>query len=91
MNDTQTLTVPLELPLEDLVWLHSFLIQERDAANVDRQKAKTLHNPLAIRAATHVLDQERATMTKIIDEICRVVNIADTHDALAKRINALEN
>lgn len=91
MNDTQPLTVPLELPLEDIVWLHNFLSHERDAANVDRQKAEALHNPLASRAATHVLDQEHATMTKIIDEICRVVNIADAHDALAKQINALEN
>lgn len=30
-------------------------------------------------------------MTKIIDEICRVVNTADAHDALTKQINALEN
>ena len=46
---------------------------------------------MASRAATHVLDQERATMTKTIDEICRVANIADAHDALTKQINALEN
>lgn len=91
MNDTQTLTIPLELPLEDIVWLRSFLNQERNATNVDRQKAETLHNPLASRAATHVLDQERATMTKIINEICRVVTTADAHDALMKQINALEN
>ena len=38
-----------------------------------------------------LLDQERATMTKIIDEICRVVNIGNAHADLAKRINALEN
>lgn len=29
MDNTQTQTVPLELPLRDLVWLHSFLNQER--------------------------------------------------------------
>lgn len=91
MNNTQPLTVPLELTLEDIVWLRSFLSQERDAANVDRQKAEALHAILASRAAVHVIDQERETMTKIIDEICRVVNIADAHDALAKQINTLAN
>lgn len=73
MTNNDPMTVPLELPLEDLVWLRSFLCQERDAA------------------AVHVIDQERETMTRIIDEICRVVNIADAHDALARRIAKLEN
>jgi hypothetical protein len=89
MNDTQPLTVPLELTLEDIVWLRSFLSQERDAANVDRQKAEALHNSLASRAAVHVLNSECETMTRIIDEICRVVNMADAHDALARRIAAM--
>jgi hypothetical protein len=91
MTDTNTMTVPLELTLEDLVWLRSFLYQERDAATVDRQKAEALHTILASHAAVHVIDQERETMTKIIDEICRVVNIAATHDTLARRIAKLEN
>lgn len=90
MTNNDPMTVPLELPLEDLVWLRSFLCQERDAA-VDRQKAETLHAILASRAAVHVIDQERETMTRIIDEICRVVNITDAHDALAKQIAKLEN
>lgn len=91
MTNNNPMTVPLELTLEDLVWLRAFLNQERDSAAVDRQKAEALHNILASRAAVHVIDQERETMTRIIDEICRVVNTADTHDALTKRINALEN
>lgn len=91
MTNNDPMTVPLELTLEDLMWLRSFLCQERDAAAVDRQKAEALHAILASRAAVHVLDQERETMTRIIDEICRVVNIADAHDALARRIAKLEN
>lgn len=91
MTNNAPLTVPLELPLEDLVWLRSFLSQERDAAAVDHQKAEALHTVLAIRTAVHVLTNERETMTRIIDEICRVVNITDAHDALAKRIATLEN
>lgn len=91
MTDNAPMTVPLELPLEDLVWLRSFLNQERNAAAVDRQKSEALHNSLASRAAVHVLTSECETMTKIIDEICRVVSIADAHDSLAKRIAALEN
>lgn len=74
MTNNDPMTVPLELTLEDLVWLRSFLCQERDAA-----------------AVVHVLDQARETMTRIIDEICRVVNIAAAHDALARRIAKLEN
>lgn len=91
MTNNDPMTVPLELTLEDLMWLRSFLCQERDVAAVDRQKAEALHTILASRAAVHVLDQERETMTKIIDEICRVVNIADAHDALPRRIAKLEN
>lgn len=30
-------------------------------------------------------------MTRIIDEICRMVNITDAHDALARQIAKLEN
>lgn len=91
MTNNDPMTVPLELTLADLVWLRSFLRQERDAAAVDRQKAEALHAILASRVAVHVIDQERETMTRIIDEICRVVNITDAHDALARRIAALEN
>lgn len=91
MNDNTPLTVPLELTLEDLVWLHSFLTQERDTANIDRQKAEELHNTMASHAAAHVIDSERKRMTTIIDEICRVVNISDAHDALTKQLNALTN
>lgn len=91
MTDNAPLTVPLELALEDLVWLRAFLSQERDANAVDRKKAEALHNILASRAAVHVLGQERETMTKIIDEISRVVANADAHDSLMRRIAALEN
>lgn len=91
MTNNTPMTIPLELPLEDIVWLRSFLCQERYAASVDRQKAEALHSILASRAAVHVIDQERETMTRIIDEICRAVNIADAHDTLAKRITKPEN
>lgn len=66
-------------------------VMNHPAAAVDRQKAEALHAILASRAAVHVINQERETMTRIIDEICRVANIADAHDALARRIAKLEN
>lgn len=90
MNDNAPLTVPLELPLEDLVWLRSFLDAERSAANIDRQKAlDEIHTTLARRAAVQAIHIESDRMTTIIDEICRVVDIYDAHDALAKQINTL--
>lgn len=91
MNDNQPMTIPLELTLEDLVWLRAFLSQERDSAAVDLQKAEALHNILASSAAVHMLGQEHETMTKIIDEISRVVANADAHDSLMMQIAALKN
>lgn len=90
IND-KSLLIPLELTLDDLVWLHAFLDQERSAADGDRQKAADLHTILARRSAVNVIDQERETMTKIIDEICRVVAAADPHDSLMRRIAAQLN
>lgn len=86
-ND-KSLLIPLELTLADLVWLCAFLEQERSAADVDRQKAADLHTILASRSAVNVIDQERETMTRIVDEICRVVAAADAHDSLMSRIAA---
>ena len=80
--------IPLELTLDDLTWLRAFLNQERGAAEVDRQKAKDLHNSLAARAAVQVLSREIETMTKIIDEICRLIDAHDAHESLARKIAA---
>lgn len=81
-NDQNRL-IPLELTRDDLTWLRAFLDQERSAAEVDREKAKALHTSLAARAALNVLNHERETMTRIINEICRTLDGVDEHEALA--------
>lgn len=80
--------IPLELTRDDLAWLRAYLDQERSAANMDCEKAKDLHTIVAGRAAMQVITQEREMMTKIIDEICAVLDAIDAHDALVRKLNA---
>ena len=80
--------IPLELTRADLVWLRAYLDQERSAANMDYEKARELHNSAAARAAMQVITHERGMMTKIIDEICAVLDAIDAHDALVGKLNA---
>lgn len=87
-NDQNKL-IPFELTLDELVWLRAFLNQERSAAEVDRANARDFHNALAARAATGVLDREIAQMTEIIDKICKLIDIVDAHDSLARKIAAM--
>lgn len=88
MTTNQDRLIPLELTIDDLGWLRAFLDQERSAADVDRQKVKGLHTSLAGRAAMNVLNRERETMTKIIDEICRTLDAIDAHKARARKFTA---
>lgn len=87
INDQEQL-IPLELTRDDLVWLRAFLDQERSAADVDRQEAMEFHTILASRAAMKALVSEQETMTKIIDEICRVIDADDEREAIARKIAA---
>lgn len=80
--------VTLTLDLDDLTWVRAFLDQERSAAEVDRANAKDLHNSLAARAAVQVLSREIETMTKIIDEICKTIDLIDAHESIARKIAA---
>lgn len=88
-NDATDTLIPFELTLDELVWLRAFLDQERSAAEVDRANARDFHNAMAARAATGVLDREIATMTKIIDDICRLIDLVDARDSLARKIAAM--
>lgn len=81
--------IPLELTLDDLCWLRAFLDQERNAAEVDRANAKDFHNALAARSSVQVLSREIETMTKIIDEICRLIDVVDAHESLARKLAAM--
>jgi len=83
--------IPLELTLDDIVWLRAYLDQERSAANVDCEKARDLHTSAAGRAAMNVLNRERDMMTKIIDEICTTLDAIDAHEALVRKLNATLN
>ena len=87
-NDRNRL-VPLELTLDDLGWLRAFLDQERSAAEVDRANARDFHNALAARAAKGVLDREIETMTKIIDKVCKLIDLVDAHESLTRKIAAM--
>ena len=88
-NDATDKLIPLELPLDELVWLRAFLDQERSAADVDRQDINELHSILPRRAAMGVLVREQETMTKIIDEICRTIDAIDERESLARKIAAM--
>lgn len=77
--------IPLELTCDDLCWLRAFLEQERNAAEVDRANARDFHNALAARAAIREIE----TMTKIIDKICRTIDLDDAHDSLARDVAAM--
>ena len=83
--------IPLELTRDDIVWLRAYLDQERSAANMDCEKAKALHTIAAGRAAMNVLTREREMMTKIIEEICAVLDAIDAHEALVRKLNAANN
>ena len=87
-TNNQNRLIPLELTRDDLGWLRAFLDQERSPAEVDRQKVKGLHTSLAGRAAMNMLNRERETMTKIIDEICRTLDAIDAHEAVARMVAA---
>ena len=80
--------VTLTLALDDVTWLRAFLDQERSAADVDRQAAMEFHTILASRAAVKALVSEQEKMTKIIDEICRVIDADDEREAIARKIAA---
>lgn len=86
-NDQNRL-IPLELSIDDLGWLRAFLDQERSAADVDRQEINELHTIMASRAAVKVLIREQETMTKIIDEICRTLDVIDEREFLARKVAA---
>ena len=78
-NDQNRL-VPLELTLDDLVWLRAFLKDERSAAEIDREEVERLHTDVAIRAAKAVLSQEHDRMTKIIEALDAAVSVDDARE-----------
>lgn len=80
--------VTLTLGIYDLTWLHSFLKDERLAAEIDRDEVASLHTDVAIRAAKEVLRHEHERMTKIIDALDEALAADDAREAIAKRIAA---
>ena len=87
-NDQDRL-IPLEFTLDDLCWLRDFLDQERGAAEVDRANARDLHNSLAARTAVQVLSREIETMTTIIDNIYKTIDLIGAHESLKRKIAAM--
>lgn len=77
-ND-QNRRVPLELTLDDLGWLRTFLNEGRVSVDDDYKKVKSLHSDLAIGAAQKALRSERARMTKIIEAINKQLATIDEH------------
>ena len=80
--------VTLTLGIYDLTWLHSFLKDERLAAEIDHDEVASLHTDVAIRAAKEVLRHEHERMTKIIDALDEALAADDAREAIAKRIAA---
>ena len=87
-ND-QNRRVPLELTLDDLGWLRTFLNEGRVSVDDDYKKVKSLHSDLAIGAAQEALRSERARMTKIIEAINKQLATIDEHLARAKKLAAM--
>ena len=87
-NDQDRL-IPLELTRDDLGWLRGFLNEGRVSADRDYKNVEALHSDLAIRAAQEVLRSEHARMTKIVDEINRLLAVIDDHESLARQIAAM--
>lgn len=77
-ND-QNRRAPLELTLDDLGWLRTFLNEGRVSVDDDYKKVKSLHSDLAIGAAQEALRSERARMTKIIEAINKQLATIDEH------------
>ena len=86
-ND-QNRRVPLELTLDDLGWLRTFLNEGRVSVDDDYKKVKSLHSDLAIGAAQEALRSERARMTKIIEALDDAMVANDEREAIAKRLAA---
>ena len=80
--------IPLELTLDDLVWLRAFLKEECVCIDRDYKKAEALHNDMAIRTAQGVLSREHTQMTKIITAIDEVIDAIDAHESRARQIAA---
>nr|DAY36196.1 MAG TPA: hypothetical protein [Caudoviricetes sp.] len=87
-ND-QNRRVQLELTLDDLGWLRTFLNEGRVSVDDDYKKVKSLHSDLAIGAAQEALRSERARMTKIIEAINKQLATIDEHQARAKKLAAM--
>lgn len=88
MTPNQDRLIPLELTLDDLGWLRGFLNEGRVNADHDYKNVEALHSDLAIRAAQEALRSEHARMTKIVDEINRLLAAIDKHESLARKIAA---
>lgn len=83
-----TKPVTLTLALDDLGWLRGFLNEGRVRADHDYKNVEALHSDPAIRAAQEVLRSEHARMTKIVDEINRLLAVIDEHESFARKIAA---
>lgn len=82
-------TVPLNLSLYELHWLHAFLKEERLAAEIDHEEVTHLHTDAAIRAAKVALNQELDSMTKVIEALDVAITTDDAREAIAKKIAAM--
>jgi hypothetical protein len=88
-KDATDKLIPLELTRDDLGWLRAFLNEGRVSADHDYKKVESLHNALAIGAAQDALRSEHARMTKIVDEINRLLAVIDKHESCARKIAAM--
>lgn len=85
-NDATDKLIPLELPLEVLCWLRTFLRDEILSAEIDHDNVATLHTDVAIRAAKEALNREIAQMTKVADAVDVAITDDDAREAIARQI-----
>lgn len=89
MTTNQDRLIPLELTRGDLGWLRAHLNEGRVNADNDYKKVESLHSDRAIRAAQEALRSEHAQMTKIVEEINRLLALIDEHEARVRQNVAL--
>lgn len=88
-DNAQARLIQLELTLDELGWLCSFLHEERRLADIDYENVESLHTDSAISAAQDAINRERAKMLTVANKIDKTLTIVDAHESLKRQIDAM--
>lgn len=88
-DNAQARLIQLELSLDELGWLCSFLHEERRLADIDYENVESLHTDSAISAAQDAINRERAKMLTVANKIDKTLAIVDAHESIKRQIDAM--